>query len=177
MHRVLAHKRLVIGLIVLVVCLAVVAILAARGFIGAWLGDYAANAQITSIAIRDISLRELTVDITFSVENPNPVGATIDRLAYDIYYLDANGEWVYLGKGDMTEDVAIGANDAVSLEVPNEIRTLSTIRMVRESIREGTDITVKAVGSAWVKVGPLVLEVPFERSLGAGSPSGNETGG
>jgi LEA14-like dessication related protein len=177
MHRVLAHKRLVTGLIVLVVCLAVVAILAARGFIGAWLGDYAANAQITSIAIRDISRTELTVDITFRVENPNPVGATVDRVAYDIYYLDGDDEWVYLGKGNMTEDVAIGANDAVSLEVPNEIRTLSIVRMVLGSIREGTDINVKAVGSAWVKVGPLILEVPFERSLAAGLLNGDESGG
>ena len=177
MHRVLAHKRLVIGLTVLVVCLAVVAILAARGFIGAWLGDYAANARVTSIAITDVSLRQLKVDITFELENPNPVGATIDKIAYEIYYLNTDGEWVYLGEGEMTEDVAVGANDTVSLVVPNEIRTVSTIRMVRESIREGTDINMKAVGSAWVKVGPLVLEVPFERSLGTGSPSGNETGG
>ncbi len=161
MSKILAHKRLLFGLVVLVICLLLVTVVVVRSYISTQIEKYAANADITSITLRDISLTKVTVDVTVRVENPNPVGATVDRIAYDIYFQE-NDDWVYLGRADRTEDIAIGANDIASLEVSNEVGILATIGMLLEAVRQGGTINLKASGSVWIKLGPVSLEVPFE---------------
>ncbi len=168
MSKILAHKRLLFGLIILVICFLLVAVIVVRSCISAEIENYAANADITSITLRDISLTKVTVDVTVRVENPNPIGATVDRIAYDIYF-QRNDKWVHLGRADRTEDIVIGSNNSASLVVSNEIEVLSTIEMLLEAVRQGGTINLKVKGSVWIKVGPVSLKVPFEiiRTLSA----------
>ena len=168
MSKILAHKRLLFAIVILVVCLLVVAVVVVRSYISCQIEKYAANVEITSITLRDISLTKVTIDVTVRVENPNPIGATVDRIAYDIYF-QRNDDWVHLGRADRTEDIIIGSNDSASLVVSNEIEVLSTIGMLLEAVRQGGTINLKASGSVWIKIGPVSIGVPFEtiRTLSA----------
>lgn len=168
MSKILTQKRLVFGIVILAVCLLIVAFVAARSYISCQIEKYAANVEITSITLSAVSLTEVTVDVTVRVENPNPVGATVDRIAYDIYFQE-NDEWVYLGKADRTEDITIGSNDSASLNISNEIETLSIIEMLLEAVRQWGAVNLKVSGSVWIKIGPVSIGVPFEtiRALSA----------
>jgi len=161
MSKLFAHKRLLIGLIVFVICLLLVVFLGLRTYLSWQLDKYASNVEITSIALRRIGLGNLAVDVTVRVENPNPIGATVDRIAYDLYF-QLDDEWVRLGRGDRTEDIAIGANDVASVEVSHEVRTLSVVAMLLQAILNEREVTLKAAGYVWIRVGPISLEVPFE---------------
>jgi len=166
--KILTRKRILLGLSLLAVCLLLVVFVGLRSYMGCQLEKYASNVEITSIALREIGLTRLRVDVNARVGNPNPIGATVDRIAYDLYF-QLNDEWVYLGRADRTEDIAIGSHEVASLEVTNEVGTLSAIAMLLQSISHEGVVTVKATGSVWIRVGPIALEVPFEyiRELGA----------
>jgi len=168
MSRIFAHKKALIGAALAVICLLIATFVVLPRYVSCQLDKYASEAEITRISLREIGFTKLMVDVTVRVENPNPIGATVDRIAYDLYF-QLNDEWVFLGRADRTEDVAVGSHEFVSVEVTNEVGTLSAIAMVLQAISHEGVVTVKATGSVWIRVGPIALEVPFEhiRELGA----------
>jgi LEA14-like dessication related protein len=129
-----------------------------------WLANKAANVHvdIVGIDVKGISLTTVTVDVTVSVLNSNSVGAVLHRIAYTIYF-EEDGEWVQLGSADRTEDVTIKASGSTDFFITNQIGTLSAVAALYEVYKQGGAITLKVVGSAWVGIGPVSVEVPFER--------------
>ena len=129
-----------------------------------WLTNKAATADvdIVGIGLKDISLTTLTVNVTVSVHNPNPVSAVLHRIAYVIYF-EEDGKWVQLGRADRTEDVMIKANSSTNFDIINKIGILSAIGALYQAYNQGGSATLKVTGSAWVGIGPVSIEVPFER--------------
>jgi len=158
-----ARKWLLVLAIILVVCAVVLAVMNTRSC-KEWLANKAASAEvdIVGISFRGISLTSVTVDVTVSVHNSNPVGAVLHRIAYVIYF-EEDSKWVQLGGADRTEDVTIKASGSTDFFITNQIGTLSAVAALYEVYKQGGAITLKVVGSAWVGIGPVSVEVPFER--------------
>jgi LEA14-like dessication related protein len=158
-----ARKWLLVIAIILVVCGIVLAVMNTRSC-KEWLANKAASADvdIVGISFKGISLTAVTVDVTVSVHNSNPVGAVLHRIAYVIYF-EEDGKWVQLGSADKTEDVTIKASSSTSFDIMNQIELLPAIAALYEMHNQGGVVTLKVAGSAWVGIGPVSVEVPFER--------------
>jgi LEA14-like dessication related protein len=166
MHRFKMSKRcpprwLLVIAIILVVCAVVFAVIGARSC-KEWLANKVTDVHITGISLKGISLTTVTVDVTFSVHNSSPMDAVLHRVAYDIYF-EEDGKWLQLGSADRSEDTTIKGNAYTSLDITNELGTLPAIGAVYQAYRQGGTINIKVTGSAWVGIGPVSTEVPFER--------------
>ena len=157
------RKWLLVIAIILVVCGIVLAVTGIRSC-KEWLANKAATADVNvvGISLKGISLTTVTVDITVSVHNSNPVGAVLHRIAYVIYF-EEDGKWVQLGSADRTEDVTIKASSSTSFDIINQIGILPAAAALYEAYNQGGAVTLKVAGSAWVGIGPVSVEVPFER--------------
>jgi LEA14-like dessication related protein len=158
-----ARKWLLVIAIIIGVCAVVFGIMNMRSC-KEWLANKAATADvnIAGISFKGISLTAVTVDVTVSVHNSNPIGAVLHRIAYVIYF-EEDGKWVQLGSADRTEDVTIKASNSTSFDIMNEMGTLPAIAALYEAYNQGGSVTLKVAGSAWVGIGPVSVEVPFER--------------
>ena len=158
-----ARKWLLVIAIILGVCAVVFGIMNARSC-KEWLANKAATADVNvvGISLKGISLTAVTVDVTVSVHNSNRVGAVLHRIAYVIYF-EEDGKWVQLGSADRTEDVTIKASSSTSFDIINQIGTLPALAALYEAYNQGGSVTLKVAGSAWVGIGPVSVEVPFER--------------
>ena len=161
--KIRARKWLLVIAIILVVCAVVLAVMNIRSC-KEWLANKAATAEVNVVGIsfKGISLTTVTVDVTVSVHNSNPIGASLHRIAYGIYF-EEDGKWVQLGSADRTEDVAIRASSSTSFDIINQIETLPALAALYEMNNQGGSVNVKVTGSAWVGIGPVSVEVPFER--------------
>jgi len=157
------RKWLIVVAIVLVVCAIVLAVVGARSC-KEWIANKAANTDvnIVGISFKGISLTTVTVDVTVSVHNANPMGAVLHRIAYTIYF-EQDGTWVQLGSADRTQDVTIKASSSTSFDIINQIGTLSAVVALYDMYKQGGAVNLKVAGSAWVGIGPIDVKVPFER--------------
>jgi hypothetical protein len=55
---------------------------------------------VGNISLSDVSLQAMTVNTTVNIFNPNPVGACIRKVAFDVWYLDATP--YYFGHGEQS---------------------------------------------------------------------------
>ena len=158
-----ALRWLLVVAIILVVCAVVFAVMNTRSC-KEWLANKAATAEvdIVGISLQSVSLTTVTVDVTVSVHNSNPVGAVLHRIAYVIYF-EEDGKWVQLGRADRSEDVMIKARSSTSFDIINKIEIFSVIGALYQAYNQGGSVTLKVAGSAWVGIGPVSTEVPFER--------------
>jgi LEA14-like dessication related protein len=138
------------------------------------------TVTVGDIALSDISLQKLTVNTTVLINNPNPVGARLNRVAFDVYYLD-NGP-IYLGHGEKT-NIEIKANDTTPVTIPVTVGTLPAARAIGSLLQKGS-ITLNVNGSAFVDVKVTSWEKPFTQSqtyttgdLESVLPMGSLTGG
>jgi LEA14-like dessication related protein len=170
MSMIFARSRLGLGFVIVVICLVAATVVGLRGLISCQIESAVPRVQVTSIALREVSLTEVAVDVTVRVENPNSIGATIDRIAYDIHFR-RNDDWVHLGEADRTEDVYIAGKEEASIDITHEVGTLSAVTMLSQVIRQAGKVDVRAQGTVWIKVGPVSMEVPFERIRTLGDPT------
>ena len=155
------RRRPPLAVIFLLVLLPVAFLLAAVGLAGGPMGGFVGEAEVTAIALAEIGLGQVEVEATIRVENTMPVGVTVDRVAYDVYYRHGD-DWVRLGRAERTEDFSIPGREAVSVEIAHEVETLSAAAMLLSAIRQGGTAEIRASGSVWVRLWPLTLEVPLE---------------
>jgi LEA14-like dessication related protein len=138
------------------------------------------TVTVGDIALSDISLQKLTVNTTVLIYNPNPVGARLNKVAFDVYYLD-NGPQ-YLGHGEQST-IDVKANDTTPVTIPVTVGTLPAARALGSLVQKGS-ITLNVNGSAFVDVKVMSWEKPFTRSqtyttndLESVLPLGSLTGG
>ncbi len=166
MHRFRISKRriprwLLVTAIILVICAVAIAVTSTL-VCKEWLANKAADVHVVGISLKSISLTTITVNATLSVHNSSPIGATLHRVAYDIYF-EEDGNWVPLGNADETVDAMIKADSSTNIDVINEIGTLSAAGALYQAYRQGGSVNLKISGSAWVKIGPITTKLPFER--------------
>jgi len=118
------------------------------------------TAMVTDIELTDVSLRAMTVNTTVLIDNPNPIGANLKKIVFDVYYLDDTPQ--YLGHGERF-DVDIRENGNTSVIIPVTISNMQALSAIGTLARKGS-ITLRVNGSAFVDVKVIEFELPFEQS-------------
>jgi LEA14-like dessication related protein len=118
------------------------------------------TVTVSDISLADVSLQSLTVNTTVNIYNPNPVGAKLNKLAFDVYYLDDTLN--YLGHGEKT-GIVVKENGNTTVTIPVTIGNIPAISAVGSLVREGS-LTLNINGSAFIDVKVTSFEKRFEQS-------------
>lgn len=120
--------------------------------------------QKPTVTVRDVDVvnatqEVLNLDVHVIVDNPNPVGANLTRIDFDIYYLQ-DSESNFLGHGEKY-DVEIRSEGQTPVTVPVAVNNTQAIQAVSEMAREGA-VTIRVNGSAFLDLEVTQFEIPFE---------------
>jgi LEA14-like dessication related protein len=116
------------------------------------------TVSVGEIELADISLQKMTVNTTVLIHNPNPVGAKLNKVVFDIYYLDDTPE--YLGHGERS-DIAIKENGNTTVAIPVTVGNIQALKALGTMARKGSlNLTVN--GSAFVDVKVTSFEMKFK---------------
>ena len=118
------------------------------------------TVSVSDIELSDVTLPAMTVNATVVIFNPNPVGAKLNKVAFDVYSIDDIQN--YLGHGEQTNiDVISSGNTTVT--IPVTIGNIQAIKAVTTLVGKGS-ITLKVNGSAFIDVRVTSFEKRFEQS-------------
>ena len=136
--------------------------------LAAILGFGCANAikkptvEVIGVEIVDITLTTIELNLTLTVDNPNPFGATLNRIEYEVEY-QAGDEWRPLGAGVREEPIGIRANGSSTFEVPATVTSAELVRALFILLGPGGgELPVKISGEAWLDVELTSVRIPFE---------------
>jgi len=104
--------------------------------------------------LKEFAFDEATLLFRFKINNPNPIGMSIDRIDYQ---LDLNG--AQFVKGDLDQGVALTASGVAPLEFPITIRYFEFFKSIRDFIKSN-EIQYNLSGS--MRIGPF--DVPYQTS-------------
>jgi LEA14-like dessication related protein len=115
---------------------------------------------VGDIALSDVSLQAMTVNTTVNIFNPNPVGADLKKVAFDVWYLDDTPH--YLGHGEQS-GITVKENGNTSITIPVRIGTSQAAEGVGSLVQKGS-ILIKVNGSAVMDLKLTTYEKPFEQT-------------
>jgi LEA14-like dessication related protein len=115
---------------------------------------------ITDIALSDISLQKMTVNTTVVIFNPNPVGAHLNKVVFDVWYLDGTPK--YLGHGEQYA-IEVRENGNTSVTIPVMIGNIQAFNAL-SSFADNGKLTLLVNGSAFVDVKVTSYEKKFEQT-------------
>ena len=115
---------------------------------------------VNTITLSDVSLRTMTVNTTVNIFNPNPIGAKLNKIAFDVYYIDDTRN--YLGHGEKS-DIDVKENGNTTVTIPLIIGTAEAIDAAGSLVRKGS-IIVNVNGSALIDVKVTSFEKRFEQN-------------
>jgi LEA14-like dessication related protein len=115
---------------------------------------------VGEISLSDVSLKAMTVNTTVNIFNPNPVGADLKKVAFDVWYIDDTSH--YLGHGEQA-GVTVKENGNTSITIPVRIGTVQAAQGVGSLVRKGS-ILVRVNGSAVIDLKLTTYEKPFEQT-------------
>jgi LEA14-like dessication related protein len=115
---------------------------------------------VGNITLSDVSLQAMTVNTTVNIFNPNPVGADLKKLAFDVWYVDDSPH--YLGHGEQS-GVTVKENGNTSITIPVKIGTIEAAQGVGSLIRKGT-LLIRVNGSAAIDLKLTTYDKPFEQT-------------
>jgi LEA14-like dessication related protein len=115
---------------------------------------------VGEISLSDVSLQAMTVNTTVNIFNPNPVGADLKKVAFDVWYIDDTSH--YLGHGEQS-GVSVKENGNTSLTIPVRIGTVQAVQGIGSLVRKGS-ILVRVNGSAVIDLTLTTYEKPFEQT-------------
>jgi LEA14-like dessication related protein len=118
------------------------------------------SVSVSTIGLSDVSLEALTVNTTVVIFNPNPIGAKLNKIAFDVYYLD--GGQNYMGHGEYS-NIDVRENGNTTITIPVTIENIPALKATGSLIRKGA-IIIRVNGSAFIDVKVTSFEKRFEQS-------------
>lgn len=118
------------------------------------------TVTVGDIALSDVSLQTMTVNTTVTIYNPNPVGAKLNKLVFDVYYLDDTKN--YLGHGEKT-NIDVEENGNTTITIPVVIGNVQAIKAVGSLVQKGS-LKLNVNGSAFIDIQVTSYEKRFEQS-------------
>jgi len=120
------------------------------------------EVKVEGATITSFSLTDLTLDVILSVDNPNPVGITLESLSFDVYYKDGD-EWKYLSHGVQTGITIDPGKTMVS--VPVTVKNTDLLGAIL-SLSNTREIPLQIRGVVVPDLpGGLSPEIPFARTI------------
>jgi LEA14-like dessication related protein len=118
------------------------------------------TVSVSNITLSDVSLQTMTVNTTVVINNPNPIGAKLNKVAFDIYYIDDT--WNYLGHGEKS-DIEVKDNGNTTVIIPVVIGNIQAINAMGSLLKKGS-ITLNVNGSAFIDIKVTSYEKRFEQN-------------
>jgi len=116
---------------------------------------------VDDISVERVTTQSLDLNVRVIVNNPNPVGANLKKIVFDMYYLE-NGRSKYLGYGEKY-GVEIRKQGETTITIPVTVDSSQAIKAVIRIAKEGA-VTIKVSGSAYLDLKVTTFEIPFEKS-------------
>lgn len=119
------------------------------------------KCDIGLIDVRIVSLgfTSASLELVFSITNPNSISVTFDRADYDLY-----GSEKYLGHGFISRKVNIPPSASRTVSSPFEV-LYSDVGKVAWDILRGENVSWKITGKAYINTPKGEMEVPLELNL------------
>jgi LEA14-like dessication related protein len=77
------------------------------------------EVSVSTVSLESLSLSALNLNVTVRIDNPNPIGITFRRIAFNIYYRDGS-DWNFITHGEQgTMEVKPGKTD---LTIPVSVK-------------------------------------------------------
>lgn len=117
--------------------------------------------SVSGIDVASLSLSSVTLNITFSIDNPNPVGITLSSISFDVYSKRGN-DWEYLASGRKEAiEISPGKNEVA---IPVVVSNLGMISSLAGSYDSG-EIAMRVSGLASTELLGIDVDIPFTRSF------------
>jgi LEA14-like dessication related protein len=118
------------------------------------------TVSVSDIELSGVTLQTMTVNATVVIFNPNPVGAKLNKVAFDVYYIDDIQN--YLGHGEQTNIYLISSGNT-TVSIPVAIGNIQAINAAATLVQKRS-ITFTVNGSAIIDVKMTSFEKRFEQS-------------
>jgi LEA14-like dessication related protein len=116
--------------------------------------------KVTNVAIQSGNLQEIALNITLSINNPNPVGITLKSVVFDVYYQQGN-DWVMIGHGEGGGyDIKPGMNE---ITVPVTVTSSKLLGAGIGALMKG-EITLQIRGTATPDIFGIAPKIPFSHT-------------
>lgn len=131
-------------------------------FLSGCFGKLIAKPTVTidGVSVKDFTLQKLDLDVRVTIYNPNPIGITLRKIVFDIYYLD--GQPKYLGHGEK-KNIGIRSEGKTTVTIPVEVSNSRLIDALLKA-RKG-EIKLKVNGSVYLDLKVTTFEIPFEEEI------------
>ncbi|MDN7025939.1 LEA type 2 family protein [Methanoculleus sp. FWC-SCC1] len=120
------------------------------------------TVAVDGIAVENVSLSSIDLLLSLTITNPNPVGATLENLSFDIFFLEGDRQQL-LAHGERG-GFPIEPSGATTVTVPV---TVDNIRLITAFLRLARDgaVTFLVNGSATIDFTITSFDVPFTRTV------------
>lgn len=117
---------------------------------------------VDGIAVENVSLSSIDLLLRLTITNPNPVGATLENLSFDIFFLEGDRQQL-LAHGER-RGFPIEPSGTTTVTVPV---TVDNIRLIAAFLRLARDgaVTFLVSGSATIDFSITSFDVPFSRTV------------
>jgi len=115
--------------------------------------------SVSDIGLSDVSLKTMTINTTVVIYNPNPVGARLNKLAFDVFYRDDGRN--YLGHGERS-GIELKENGNTTVTIPVTIGNIQALQATGSLVRKGSIVLV-VNGSAFIDLKVTSFEKRFEQ--------------
>jgi LEA14-like dessication related protein len=115
------------------------------------------KVEVKNVALESVDLSNVDLQVTLSIDNPNPIGFTIKSINFDVYYQNGD-EWVFISHGERGSfEIKPGMNEVA---VPVSIKTSAIPGAVVGALAKG-EITLQIKGTASPDFFGISPQVPF----------------
>ena len=116
---------------------------------------------LSHVAIRSVSLQEIGLDVTLTVDNPNPVGISLKTLVFDVHYQKGT-DWVYISHGEGAGITV--APDMNEVTIPVSIKTAELPGVGLGALVQ-REITLRISGTATPDFVLFAPQIPFNQTV------------
>nr|WP_300999126.1 LEA type 2 family protein [Methanoculleus sp.] len=117
---------------------------------------------LSGVAVEKIAPGSIDLSLRLVVDNPNPVGATLARVSFDVYFFN-DGQWVFLAHAEQ-EGIAIRPGGKTPVTIPVTVDNLGLVQGLLRGLADG-EVTLRVSGSGVVDYSVATFEVPFDRTV------------
>jgi len=115
------------------------------------------KVEVENVALTSLDLSSIGLDVTLSIENPNPVGINLKSVIFDVYYQKGE-EWIFISHGEKGAfSIKPGLN---GVTIPVNIKTSQIPGAVIGALSSG-EITLQIKGTATPDFFGITPDIPF----------------
>ncbi|MDD3857626.1 MAG: LEA type 2 family protein [Methanoculleus sp.] len=119
------------------------------------------TVTVENVTVENVTLQSVDLSLEVTIENPNPIGATLNRVAFDVFFLD-DGRWVFLAHGERG-GFSVRPRGTTTVSIPVTVDNLRLVQALFRGLSDGA-ITLRVSGSGVFDYGIATFEVPFDRT-------------